>query len=77
LTPAQDRFYLVIQRSEIGANGLRHLRGRQFGVAIIGIMLQSKGSEFHRNRRGFLIFFSNAAKEDPMASVDGSDKENA
>ncbi len=53
----------------------RHLQ--QFGVAIIGNMPQAIRSEFHRNRRDFLIFLRIAAKEGTMVSVDGSDKENA
>ena len=58
-------------------NPLKHDRRRQFGVAIIGIMPQSIRSEFHRNRRGHLIFFPSAVKEGAMVSVDGSDKEIA
>ena len=54
-----------------------HRRLQQFGVAIIGVMPQSRRSEFHRNRRGVLIFFRIAAKEGAVVSVDGSDKENA
>jgi hypothetical protein len=50
---------------------------RQFRVAIIGVMPQARRSEFHRNRRGFPIFFSTEAKKGVDVSGDGSDKENA